>query len=131
MQPCPARARSNWGDGSLGRVQFAADVPAGIAGGRGRFAALFLEAGIPALLRKGAVEAVGGRLAFASNALMLAEMGVAAPLKVSGAGRYVLRAASRGKERGKSVRGPNHSVSQYKWGARTFPAAVCAFLRRG
>ena len=46
----PARARSKFGDCRLGQVSRAADIPAGIAGGRGKFTAFGLEAENPALL---------------------------------------------------------------------------------
>ena len=56
----PSRARSRFGDGRLEEVRHAADIPSGTDGNRGKIAAFVLEADIPALLRKGAMEALGG-----------------------------------------------------------------------
>ena len=54
--PHPARARIKFGGGSLGDVRDAAEILAGVAGGRGEFAAFSLGAESPAVLRKGALE---------------------------------------------------------------------------
>ena len=54
----PACARFKFDDGGLRELRCAADSLAIIAGSRGRFATLFLEADFPALLRKGALEAL-------------------------------------------------------------------------
>ena len=62
-----ASARFRSGDGGLGEGRRAADTPVGIAGNKGEFAAFALEADIPALLRKGALEARGGRLDFSRD----------------------------------------------------------------
>ena len=56
----PARARFKFDDGRLRGVRLAATIPLGIPGGRGLSAAFVLEADIRAVLRKGALEAVGG-----------------------------------------------------------------------
>ena len=58
----PSTARFVIGDGRLGEVSHAADIPGGIAGNKGKCAAFALDADIPALLRKGAMEALGGQL---------------------------------------------------------------------
>ena len=55
----PTSARFKFGDGRLGEIRQAADIPAGIAGNAGKITAFVLEAIIPALLRKGALEAPG------------------------------------------------------------------------
>ena len=58
----PSQARFRFVYGRLGEVRYAADIPVGIAGNTGMFTASVLEADIPALLRKGAMEALGGQL---------------------------------------------------------------------
>ena len=45
----------------MGEVRHAADIPVSIAGNKGEFPALALEADIPGLLRKGASDALGGQ----------------------------------------------------------------------
>ena len=56
----PSKARFRFGDGRLGEVRPAADIPVGIAGNMDKFNAFVLDAHIPALVRKGAIEALGG-----------------------------------------------------------------------
>ena len=56
----PASARFRFGGGRLGAGRHATGIPVGIAGGKGAFAAFALDAEIPALLRKGALEVLGG-----------------------------------------------------------------------
>ena len=77
----PARARfklADWamyGDGRLGDVRCAADFPLGIAGDRGKRSAFVLKTDIPALLRIGALEALGGRSDFHRNISTLRKQG--------------------------------------------------------
>ena len=63
----PACARIGFGDGRLGSVRCAEDIPAGTAGGHGKFTAFALEADISALLHEGALEALGGQADFSLN----------------------------------------------------------------
>ena len=84
VQPYPARARTQFGDGRLGDVGGAADIPVGIRGGQWKSAALLLDADIPGLLREGASEAPGEQSDCARNVLTLNKMGVAVPPNVSG-----------------------------------------------
>ena len=75
-ETCPARARFKFGDGDLGAVRRAANILAAIAGGRGKLTASLLEAAIQALLRRGALGALGGQLAFARTISTLGKQGV-------------------------------------------------------
>ena len=77
-----------------------ADIPAGIIGGRGEVRAFLTEADIPALLRKGALEALGGKEESPRNAPTLGRLGAEAPVTVGGKSHYVLNAASflRGRD---------------------------------
>ena len=77
----PRRAQFKSGDGRLGEVRCAADIPVGTAGKRGTFAALVPEANILALLREGALEALGGRLDFCCDIVKLRQQWVDIPLK--------------------------------------------------
>ena len=79
-------------------MRHAADVPAGAAGNKGKCTAFVLEADMPALLRKGAVEALGGQLDFSRDALALRKKGVAIPLRVSRKGRYTLSVVDFAKD---------------------------------
>ena len=83
-EPCPARAIFKFGDGDLGAVRRAANILVAIAGGRGKFTASLLEAAIQALLRRGALGALGGQLAFAHTISTLSKQGVDIPLKSDG-----------------------------------------------
>ena len=64
VNPYPTMARFTFGDRRVGEVRHAAEIKVGIAGRRGAFAACVLDADIPTLLRRGALEAIGGQLDF-------------------------------------------------------------------
>ena len=87
------------------------DIPAGVAGGRGKCTASALEADIPALLRERASEPHGGQLGFARNILTLTNRGVDTPPSLSGLGHCDLSVVSFGRVCEKSVKGPTCSVS--------------------
>ena len=71
-------------DGRLGEVRRAADITVGIAGRGGAATAVALEADIPALLRKGALEALGAQSDAASGVSTLRnQMGHYAPSVVA------------------------------------------------
>ena len=67
--PYPSTARFKFGDGKIGEVQHAADIKVDVAGCTGALKAFVLDAEIPALLRKGALEALGAQLDFEKDAL--------------------------------------------------------------
>ena len=58
----PDSAQFGLGDGRVGRVRRAVGIPAGTAGSAGRLTTFAPHADIPALLRKGALEASGKQL---------------------------------------------------------------------
>ena len=60
---------------------FAADITVRTAGAKGNFATFVLDSDIPALLRKGAPEALGGRLHFSEDTLTLGPEGRKFPSK--------------------------------------------------
>ena len=62
--------------------------------------AFALEADIPALLRLGALVALGGQFDSHRDAASLRKRGVDIPLELNGVGHYVLSAASLGKSGG-------------------------------
>ena len=66
---CPACVCFEFGDGRLGQVRRGADVTFGTAGRRGTHTAFALEADIPALLREGALGALGGQSGCACDVL--------------------------------------------------------------
>ena len=113
-QTYPARARFKFRNGRVGDVRYAADIPAGIAGGRGEIAASLLGADIAALLREGALGSLGGQSDYTRNAAALKKMCVDVPLEVRGMGHYGLRAALFGGKCEKSVRGLTYSVSYFQ-----------------
>ena len=57
----PSNAKFRRGDGRLGEVRHAADIPVRIAGNKGKFTAFALDGDSPALLPKVAMEALGGQ----------------------------------------------------------------------
>ena len=75
----PSSARFRFGDGCQGEVRRAADIPVAVVGRRGKFTAFVLGADIPALLREGALEAMGGQLDFPRDLLTLRKRGVGTP----------------------------------------------------
>ena len=77
----PSEARFGFGDGRFREVCRAAEIPAWVAGNKGKFTASVLGGGVPALLRQGAMEALGGRLDFLRGSLLVRRQGVRAPLK--------------------------------------------------
>ena len=72
--PYPSNARFKFGDGRMGEVKHAADIKVGIAGCKGTFTAFVLDADIPALLRKGALDALGAQLNFEKDTLSCCDM---------------------------------------------------------
>ena len=76
---CP---RIRCGDGRLGEVRHAADMPVGIDANKGKLTALAPDTDIPALLRNGALEDLRGRLDFSRDTLTPGFRGVGIPLKV-------------------------------------------------
>ena len=83
-------ARFEFGDERVGELRYEADIKVAIAGCRGAFTACVLEAGIPALWRKGALEALGGQLEFERDISTNRNHGVDVPPKVNEMGRSVL-----------------------------------------
>ena len=96
----PARAKFKCGGGRMGKMGFAAGTPAGIEALRGRVTAFLAGAEIPALLFKGALVALRGKLECARNSPRREESGVQAPLRSNAPGRCVSSVASCGKEGG-------------------------------
>ena len=92
----PARVRFTFAYGRLGEVRHAADFPVGIATNRGKFTAFASEAGMPALMRKGALEAPGGHLEFPRSISTLRMQGVDILLRVNRMGRFFLSAVAIG-----------------------------------
>ena len=56
-----------------------------------------MDAEIPALLRKGALEALGAQLDFAKDALFLERRGICVPLGLNAMGHYVMSVVEFGK----------------------------------
>ena len=74
--PYTSAAQFKFGDGRIGEVKRAADFKVVNAGCQGAFAKFVLGAEIPALLRKGALEALGAQLDFEKDTLPLLRHGV-------------------------------------------------------
>ena len=85
-----------FGGGRVGEVRYVADPKVGIAGRRGAFAAYAMEADIPASLRKGALEAVGGRSDSARDARAIRNHGVDIHQRVGEMGLCVLNVVAFG-----------------------------------
>ena len=74
-----------------------------------------MDADIPALLRKGALEAPSGQLDFARNTLTLGTRGIETPLKVNATGHYILSVVNFGAVSSKGGAGPPFSASFLGW----------------
>ena len=111
----PSAARFKFGDGRIGEVQYAANITVGIAGRKGTFTAFVMDAEIPALLRKGALEALGAQLDFAKDTLLLERHGICVPLGLNAMGHYIMSVAEFGRGGTKRTRGPQFSASYFEW----------------
>ena len=115
-------------DGRLGEVRRPADIPVGIAVGRGKFASSALESDIPAPCRAGASEAPGGRSDLPCDVLTSRRRGVGLSLKLNCLGHYVLSVVSSGQGRSQRVDGPPASVPRT---VQIWPMAARAYLAGG
>ena len=88
-----AFASLRYGDGRVGDVHQAALIPIAFAGCTGQFMAYVVDAEIPALSGKGALETLGAHLNFRQRVLTLEALGADIPLKVSAVGHYLLDVA--------------------------------------
>ena len=86
----PASASFRCGGGRVGGVREAAIIPTAIAGLTGHFMAFVVDAEIPAILGKEALETMGSHLNFCGRVLTLECLGADIPLEMSPAGRYLL-----------------------------------------
>ena len=115
VTPYSAAARFKFGDGRVVEVEHAADIKVGIAGRRGASAACVAVADIPAFLRKGAWEALGGQLDFGRDILTVRKRGAEGPPGVNEMGHYVLSAVEFGQGPPRFDRGPNLAASHFVW----------------
>ena len=74
-----------------------------------------MDAEIPALLCKGALEALGAQMDFAKDTLLLERRGICVPLGLKAMGHYVMSVVEFGKGRPKRTRGPQFSASYFEW----------------
>ena len=102
--PYPSSARYKFGDGRIGEVEHESDIEVGNAGRRGAFTAFALDAEIPALLRKGALGALGAQLDFEKDTLSCWRV----PLRVNAMGRYVVSVVELGRR-------PHVAASYFEW----------------
>ena len=114
VSTCPSTARFRLGDGRFGEVSHVADIPVGVAGERGKFAAFALDAGAPAFLPKGAMEAPGWQPDFSRDPLALHEQGATRPRRVNRMGRHILRVVDLGENASGKVCGPVNSASFFE-----------------
>ena len=114
-QSFPAIEGFKFGNGRVGEVRFSADILAWTAGGRGEVAAFLMDADIPALLRKGEPQYLGRQLDPPRNVSTFGRLAAGVPLKVIGAGHFVLSAASFGEERNSLGNGLTQSTSWFAW----------------
>ena len=83
-------AQFKFGNGRMGEIRLVAHAPVGSAGCREKFATLLADADIRALLRKGAVGSLTGKLDFPHGCLHLRGRGAEVLLKANMARRDVL-----------------------------------------
>ena len=89
----PAFASFRYGDGRVGDVHRAAVIPIAIVGYAGHFMAYVVDADIPALLGKEALETLAGHLNFCERVLTLESLGADIPLEMSAVSHYLLNVA--------------------------------------
>ena len=109
----PSKARVRIGDGRIGEVRRGADIPAGVTWRKGKCTAFALDADIPALMRDGVMESLGGQSEFSRDSLVLVKQGVAIALRVNRVGRYILCVVDFGEDASRQVRGPAVSASHF------------------
>ena len=90
VMPYSSMVHFKFGGGRVREVKHAADIKVGISGRTGAATAFVLEADIPALLRKGASAALGGRLVFEYNISTIRKHGVNALPRANDMAQYVL-----------------------------------------
>ena len=73
-------ARLTFGDGSPGEVRRPTDIPVGLAGNKEKATAFALDVEISDLLRKGALEALGGQLDVPRDISTLRKQGATNPV---------------------------------------------------
>ena len=129
MASYPASARFKFGDGRLGEVLHEADIPAGIVGNRGKLTAFALEADIPASWRKGALEAIGGRLDIPRDISALRKKGADIAMGVNRLGYYILSLEGAAQENGKApLFRPRISNGHLRKSVRTCPMGTTPSL---
>ena len=96
-------------------MRCAADSPVGIAGNHGEFAAFVLEAGIPALLRKGAAEPLRWHFDFPRDILTLRKHGVETHRESNNLMHRVLSVVPLEGGRSKSEKRPTSAASYFVW----------------
>ena len=111
----PSADRFKFGDGRIGEDQHAANITVGVAGRKGSFAACVVDAEIPALLCKGALEALSAQLDFAKDTLLLERHGVCVPLGPNAMGHYIMSVAEFGRGGTQRARDPQFSASYFEW----------------
>ena len=99
----------------MGEVKRAADIKVGVAGCKGAYTALVLDAEISAFLRKSALEAPAAQLDFDKNALCFVRHGAWVLSKVHAMGHYILTVVEFSKGPPCSDRRPNLAASYFEW----------------
>ena len=90
----------------------------GIAGNKGAFTAFALEGGIPPLLSKGAMEALGGQVDFLRGSSNFHWQGVQIPQRVNRARQYILSVVGFRKDPSTSApKCPEASASFFSCGS--------------
>ena len=74
-----------------------------------------LGADVPMLLRKGALDTLGGHLDFSCDVLTLRELGLGVPLRVNQIGHFYLGVVAPGEERSSAVRGTEFPSAYFAW----------------
>ena len=115
VMPYSTSARLKFGGGRVGEVRHAADIKVGIAWRKIAFATFVLDADIPALMRKGALEALGGRLSFERGILSIRTHGLNVPPGANAMGHYVQCVLEFGKGPPRLKRGPALAASYFEW----------------
>ena len=111
----PPSARFRFGDDRLGEVRRPADISAGIPIRKGEFTVFVLDADIPTLLRKGALEVLEGQLDYTRGISTLHKQRAGITPKENNMGRLILSAVGFGADPPRYSECPEVSASFVGW----------------
>ena len=96
-----------------------------------KFTAFLLDSVIPALLSRGALEALQGCLDFVRHTLTLGANGKVIPFQVSDVGHYIWSVADFPKMRGGMHSSPSFAASLFHWAPKNRETYIMDLMKNG